>query len=258
MGSNYLDARQNIEMRVRLYTELISSREQAESALRKDMFTSIIGSFLEPKTDSLEPKILQLELLAHNFHESLNLKPLFMHLKRRIEREDIKDPAIKRDYIKRLRRVAREVMWKQLGILEGAGVLKQIDIDLREIPSDSEFEEGLEFEFDNLSLENIYRVFEIYVMAVDTQQLEIEVELSISTFAPPDSSVNASFSVGPFDFPMIDNTRLTNDERCALVISSFNYPYAELTLAYFPGSHAGLREKPYFQEMLNNLLPEKD
>ncbi len=130
LSSNYLGDRQNIETRLRLYTELISKREEAESALRKDMFTSIIGSFLEPKTEALEPKILQLELLAHNFHESLNLRPLFMHLKRRIEREDIKDPGIKKDYIKRLRRVAREVMWKQLGILEGAGVLKQIDIDL--------------------------------------------------------------------------------------------------------------------------------
>src|SRR5215470_19130647 len=55
----------------RVYTELMSSREQAESGLRKDMFLSIIQTFLAPGSVGPEAKMLDLEMLAYNFHESL-------------------------------------------------------------------------------------------------------------------------------------------------------------------------------------------
>jgi len=32
---------------------------------------------------------------------------------------------------------------------------------------------------------------------------------------------SAEFWVGYFDFPMIDNTRLTHDQRCAVVLNAF-------------------------------------
>src|SRR3954462_9904306 len=60
----------------RVYTQLMSSREQADSGLRKDMFLSIIQIFQRPDQIALEAKMLNLEMLAYNFHESLNLKPL--------------------------------------------------------------------------------------------------------------------------------------------------------------------------------------
>src|SRR5262245_35978899 len=82
--SNVLRQRETRETNERVYTELMSSREQAESALRKDMFVSIIQTFLRPQSSSLEDKMLNLELLAYNFHESLNLKPLFVHLQKQI------------------------------------------------------------------------------------------------------------------------------------------------------------------------------
>ena len=68
----------------RVYTELMSSREQAESGLRKDMFLSVIQVFLRPDAAALEGKMLDLEMLAYNFHESLNLKPIFGHIDRQI------------------------------------------------------------------------------------------------------------------------------------------------------------------------------
>ena len=33
---------------------------------------------------------------------------------------------------------------------------------------------------------------------------------------------------------------------------------ADLTLAYFPGKYAGLREKPYYDEVLTKLISEGD
>src|SRR5438128_4039745 len=93
------------ETNERVYTELMSSREQAESGLRKDMFLSIIQTFLRTDSAGLEAKMLNLELLAYNFHESLNLKPLFAHMDRQVA--TTKEPE-KAAYIARLNQVAQE------------------------------------------------------------------------------------------------------------------------------------------------------
>ncbi len=60
----------------------MSRREESESALRKDMFQTIIASFVNANARGATstPSVLNLELLAYNFHESLNLKPLFIDM----------------------------------------------------------------------------------------------------------------------------------------------------------------------------------
>ena len=73
--SNKLDQRQALETNTRLYSELMSRREESESSLRKDMLVSIISSFLNSDRNDLNNNVLSLELLAYNFHESLNLNP---------------------------------------------------------------------------------------------------------------------------------------------------------------------------------------
>src|SRR5262245_39699000 len=102
----------------RVYTELMSSREQAESGLRKDMFLSIIQTFQRPESISTETKMLNLEMLAYNFHESLNLKPLFSHLDRQITASSGPEKA---GYAARLNQVAREITNRQLVLLEQVG-----------------------------------------------------------------------------------------------------------------------------------------
>src|SRR2546422_9558330 len=86
MGSRFLERQQASDSNVRLYSELMSKREEAETGLREAMFASIIQSFLKPESTALESRLVNLELLAYNFHESLELKPLFLHLKRQIAR----------------------------------------------------------------------------------------------------------------------------------------------------------------------------
>src|SRR5262245_19196760 len=102
----------------RVYTELMSSREQAESGLRKDMFLSIIQTFLRPESSGVEAKLLNLEMLAYNFHESLNLKPLFAHIDRQIS---VSAGAEKAGYMGRLNQVAREITNRQMVLLEQVG-----------------------------------------------------------------------------------------------------------------------------------------
>jgi hypothetical protein len=55
---------------------------------------------------------------------------------------------------------------------------------------------------------------------------------------------------------MIDNTRLSSDQRCAVVLNDFDSAQglADLTLVSFPGKYSGLREKPYYDEVVAKLL----
>ncbi len=61
------------------------------------------------------------------------------------------------------------------------------------------------------------------------------------------------FWVGSFEFAMIDNTRLSSDQRCAVVLRGYETTSAQLTVVCFPGSRAALKEKPYYDDVLNKL-----
>jgi len=263
-GSNFLAERQAMETesrermqateaRVRLYSELMSKREEAESSLRKDMFKSIIDSFLKPKSASLEEKVLNLELLAYNFHESLNLEPLFIHLKKQIT---LSKDSGKQAYLDWLNKVAREIARKQLLILEGAGKKFDRTIDLkalRKTPGGTVLEEC------TLTVDKIERHFRIIVLEADSETKEIKVRLEIRTDKEGVEETErneAEFWVGFFDFPMIDNTRLSHDQRCAIVLDEFSKSSAKITVVYFPGSYASLKEKPYYEEVRQHLLPD--
>ena len=56
--SSALSQRQAVDTNTRLYTELMSKREESESALRKDMCVSIINSFVSPRDAGLSSSVL--------------------------------------------------------------------------------------------------------------------------------------------------------------------------------------------------------
>jgi|SRR5215510_2461924 len=87
-GSQVLNRKQALDTNARLYADLMSRREESDSNLRKDMFNSIIGSFLKPKTTGMREKVLNLELLSYNFHEALDLGPLFKYVYSEIRASD--------------------------------------------------------------------------------------------------------------------------------------------------------------------------
>jgi len=98
---------QEAASRTHLYTELMSKREESENAVRKDMFTKILSSFLgteaEKKQGDSEPCIteevdnllLNLELISRNFHEVLDINPLFRYVLLKIvsETREVPDPG---------------------------------------------------------------------------------------------------------------------------------------------------------------------
>src|SRR5438093_2601421 len=129
-GSQVIDRRQSLDTNARLYSELMSRREEAESNLRKDMCVSIIQNFLQPGSNDLDSKVLNLELLAYNFHDSLNLKPLFMDMQTSLATSS--DPR-KKEFLSRVNRVARDIAARQLFSLEGHGKSFRRSVDLEEL-----------------------------------------------------------------------------------------------------------------------------
>ena len=249
-GSHLLDQQQARETNARLYSELMSRREEAESSLRKDMFVSIIQSFLQPQAADLDSKVLNLELLAYNFHDSLNLKPLFLDLARKIAAS--KDPS-RDEYSERIYRVGREVAAKQLFALEGHGKSFRRTVDLEELARQGRA--GVPLEGEPITIEGKSCQVNLRALSLNLSQPAIEVRLEVK--APEGSNqpdTRAQFEVGWFDFPMIDNTRLANGLRCAVTLSNFAAgTAADLTTVCFPGEFASLKDRPYYDEVIQKL-----
>ena len=269
-GSGYLNNKQNNDSKIRLYTELMSSREQSESALRKDMFNSILGTILKD-SHSLDENILQLELLAYNFHESLNLMPLFVYLNRQISAE--KNIQLKEEYRKRLYKMAGDVISKQISSLEGAAARETMYITFAN--DSSEYKKGLSQEldmdwkdskvfYDTVKVGNTNSVYKrvVFLKAlgynVDEKRVNVRLDIETSINDKFVNMVTQEFTIDYFQFPMIDNTRLSNDMRCAVVMRDFDFPHLiEVDILYFPGSHSSLKEKPYYDEVVKKLLMDQ-
>jgi hypothetical protein len=251
VGSGYLKDRELSDTNTRIYLELTSKREESESALRKDMFVSIIESFLRPGAATLDERVLNLELLSYNFHESLNLKPLFVYLERQINSS--KDPN-KKDYQDRLYKVATEISRKQMLVLEGAGQKADRVIDFENFKQNPG---GFPIEPATMTLNDITRQFSLYVLSADLKNHQVNVRMQIQSPKDGDGNVETGaveFAVGYFDFPMIDNTRLPHDQRAAVILNAIEESSADVTLAYFPGSYASLKDKASLEEIIQNLM----
>lgn len=125
-----MDSRNKREVNARLYTELLSKREDAESALRKDMLTASVERFFKKSSlihgdstsvDDTDAMVLYLELITYNFHESLHLSPLFLEVNRRVIGLE---PSLKKFELEtRLRKLAHKAVFKQVETLTRRGVV---------------------------------------------------------------------------------------------------------------------------------------
>ena len=252
-GSQVINERQAADTNARLYSELMSRREEAESSLRKDMFVSIIDSFLRPQPGDLGSMVLNLELLAYNFHESLNLKPLFLDLQRRLRETS---QANREEYRQRIDRVAREITARQLFSLEGHGDSFRRSVDLEDLERTGRF--GQELDAEEVQVDGTRVVVRVRALELDraNQQLIIRLEVSPAEGGPELTESRATFQVGFYDFPLIDNTRLANGMRCAVTLSAWSKSNADLTTTCFPGEYASLKDRPYIDEVMKKLTKQ--
>jgi hypothetical protein len=190
--------------------------------------------------------MLNLELLTYNFHESLNLKPLFAHMDRQIAASS--EPG-KAGYLTRLNQIAREIATRQMVLLEQVGRKFSRTIDFEALKTAGYVELAPE----KLSLQGTEREFTLSVLSANPKTRDIRMEMGVRTLDGSSSMQLRKFQVGHYDFPMIDNTRLSNDQRAAVVLTQASDASAEITLVYFPGSYASLKEKISYDEVVEHL-----
>jgi hypothetical protein len=282
-GRVTLENRQITEANTRLYAQLMSSREKADSELRQGMFQTIIDKILlvppsedrEPSLVVYEQDVLRLEILAYNFHDALDLAPLFKDVYRKLtdprqfknsaDDETERLESQRKALLGRLERVALEVTGKQVAALGGSGATLENKIYFEDFESKglfSDFMSGTLYlnHSDPQTLEGegesaaVGKKFQVDILEVNAEKKEIEVRLVVWPLEETvDPIIDVTFNVGFFDFPMIDNTRLQNNERCAIVLTEFQEFGAELALVYFPGSRASLKEKQFYDEIIDQL-----
>jgi len=277
----YLRERAEQDTRVRLYNQLLSEREKAESQLRSTMFAKIIDSFVGAgESPAATDQLLYLELLVHNFHESLNLAPLFSHLQRQIHASEGKSGALS----ERLSDLAREVGRKQLMALVPHGHMHESvfffektrteahgEPAVQVVPVDGPLPEGgagdPKYVGETLLVlgdgarQREVRV-RLFLEDVDQQNLRLKVRAEVEDEllagqSPPE------FWLDYFDFPMIDNTRLSGGHRLALVLTDFDATgqgdvvqgAARLAVVAFPEEYASLKDRTFLQDVLDELTP---
>lgn len=236
----------------RLYTEIMSSREKADSDLRKEMFNAIIQAFLDPQKATMEEKVLALELLAYNFHDVIDLSPLFKHVAKSIDKSTLDN---KTNLNRQLERVAREVIDKQLATLADGGILTTLSLSFDEV---GEGGQSLDERIYPIRADRPYLPGQryIFVEALHSYSSTREIKVRLESGSPEDRfdpEIDIMFKVGFFDFPLIDNTRVSHSQRIGIALTRWTDYGAELALVYFPGSRASLKEKPYYDEVIEQL-----
>lgn len=257
MLSFFVNKQQANDANQRAFAELMSQRESADTNLRIEMFKTVLEGFLRTDTSNVQDQILKLEILAYNFNDSLDLGPLFQDVFRRVDNQNPNDPNRQR-----LTRVASDVVLKQVESLTfELGAEKDAVVDFDELKKKPEgladlVDQELTLPYPEADRKNHPgRKFKIDVLGYDPKMEQVMLRLAISPPGKPDATpeVDVRFAVGHFDFPAINNTRLSNGERAAVVIKNMDDSSAKISLVYFPANRAGLKDRMYVEEVLEQM-----
>lgn len=262
LASIYVNRQQQLEANQRAFAELVSQRESADTNLRIEMFKTVLEGFLRQDTTAIQDQILKLEILAYNFNESLDLGPLFQDVFRRV---NATNPTPSDPNRVRLRHVAADVVAKQvealtfeLGVARDAPVIDFAELSANPAGLSDLVNDVLQLRYPQESgVVHQPRRFKVDIFGHDLNQQDLTVHLVIS---PPGQTgpdvtpeVDVRFRVGYFDFPAINNTRLSNGERCAIVVRNMDEYSAKISLVYFPANRAGLKDRMYVEEILDQM-----
>lgn len=103
-----------------------------------------------------------------------------------------------------------------------------------------------------VELNGVKRQLELHVSDVNHCKKTAKIQIIVSKGDPANPEVNRSFTLDYFNFPMVDNTRLSDNHRFAIVMEDFNVkgdePGIEITGVVFPSEYASLRDRPGMKE----------
>jgi hypothetical protein len=244
LGSQYLKHKESIETNAQLYAELLSKKQERDIAFRRDLLKPVIEAVQAPGPANIDTKMLNLEFLAANYQESLDLGPFLKHVHAQL----LSSPSPrKEEYIRRLERDADEIKSRQVITLAGQLASSALDFDdFKAHPEGVQIlERDLRLHSDETD-DREKRHFLIQAFRYNPQNREIQVRLIVTTQKKIDKHVSnvdanepeldAVLWVGLFDFPMVHNFPLSHGQRCAIILNRFSEFGAQVALVYFPES----------------------
>lgn len=265
------------ESNERLYAQLLTQREQSDAMIRKDMFGVVIKEFLTGVTaDDWNRQVLQLELLANNFNQSLDLAPLFKDLARRLAKDARLKGDDRADLRKRLDATAAEVIFKQVDSLARHGFAESAQVHLvdwkksfgkpyivKEVPRSQLVPAAASAP--GAAKEQIRFAVEVIDVNLDQRMVEIRLRVDFpGEAADINRTIDRHFWVGQYDFPMLDNTQLPDGLRASVVLTEFHIPeskaereagsFGKLYLVVFPAASASFKERQDYDDILLDML----
>lgn len=236
-----LNYNQEKNRETQLYVQVMTQREQSDSALRSQMFTSLISSYFgqDIKTDP-EKQMTYLNLLTLNFQEFFDARPLFEDLNKKLtgpQREE-------------LIAIAQNTADRQVNLLTK--------------PENEPTEITLCLEGSNCSKMDAFTVigkqkkpfpFHVVLLGVTPSEARVRVSSAEEGF----NFKTVEFDVSYFDTPFMDNTKLIDGSRFSFVLRNIDSIRKKVTLEVitFPQEYMNLRDRPYFDEMLWRLGKQK-
>jgi hypothetical protein len=275
--TNLTKDREARESNERMYAQLLTQRETSDALIRKDMFGVVIKEFLaDEKRQDWSNKILQLELLANNFNQSLDLAPLFKDLARRLEQSPGLTHTQRANLRKRLDLTAGNLIFKQVNSLARRGYSEAKTVGL------ADWEKSFGKPFIDATIDKSRMVpstqyapvgdkeqirFTVEIVDVSIERREVEIRLRVDYSGGNDQDVDRHFWVGQYDFPMLDNTQLPYGLRTSVVITEFLVPeagkdleansFVQFHLVVFPAASASFKERQDYDDILLDMLRAK-
>lgn len=282
------------EVYTKIMTERESSDNSIRANMFQMLFNAMFDKDVSSSSTSnpdnirlIKQKVMFLDVLSRNF-DTVDIKPLFEELDGELTKKIYNDKAYsdsaQKDYFavrSELRRVGKNLSVKQLNALAslpGTVVKSIVLIEDKEAKLQVMQDE-------NTSNENSDNIpVEIKPQGLDDGKVEISLEYQ-KTKASDQGFKAPSFIITFYDMPYIDNSVIDKDMRVGVVLTKYvatkdldifrdrldkrlikDYEdlkaggivkYAELRLIKFPAKYIGHRDRPYLQEILQDLIKEK-
>ena len=281
------------EMR-EVYTKIMAERESSDNNIRATMFGMLINAMFKKEgglqgeptnVHAIKQQIMFLDMLSRNF-DTVDIKPLFEDLDNQMTKEIYNEKEFPDDlrgemFVMRadLRRIGKNLSIKQLNALaslSGSEVRRVVIMQMQDGAMQVIPDEPPEGKTDD---------FPVELKPELMQDGVIDLTLDYKKSKVADQGFKApSFYITFYDLPYIDNSVLDKDMRIALVLTKFfnvqdldkfrskldrrllrDYQdmkdggiakYAEVRLIKFPAKYTGHRDRPYLQEILQDLVDD--
>jgi len=283
------------EMR-EVYTKIMTERESSDNNIRASMFQMLFNAMFDKDINSagtpdnislIKKRVMFLDVLSRNF-DTVDIKPLFEDLDGELTKKIYNDKSYsdsaQKDYFAmraELRRIGRNLSVKQLNALASlpGTVVKSIVLI-------EDKDKNLMVMQDESTANGNGEIIPVEVKAQGLDDGKVEISLEYQKTKASDKGFKApSFIITFYDMPYIDNSVIDKDMRVGVVLTKYattkdidlfrdridkrlikDYEdlkaggiikYAELRLIRFPAKYTGHRDRPYLQEILQDLIAEE-